>query len=223
MLVKKIPTFNERQHFVTIGNFLHEPNYNAVLYLKEAIWPLIRKQLPKAELHIYGAYVREKVTQLHQEQDGFYIKGFAENANEVMQKARICLAPLRFGAGLKGKLIEAMYNGTPSVMSSIAAEGLFGNLDANGFIADTIENFVNHAVTLYSNETLWKSKQDYGFKIINSRFSKVLHQNNLMHKINAIQANLQAHRLQNFTGQMLQHHSLQSTKYMSKWIEEKNK
>src|SRR5690606_5256469 len=69
----KLSKFKERQHFITIGNFLHEPNYNAVLYLKNTIWPLIKKQLPSAEIHIYGAYASQKVNQLHNEKQGFII------------------------------------------------------------------------------------------------------------------------------------------------------
>ena len=123
------PTFEERTHFVTIGNFLHEPNWNGVLFLKEEIWPLIKKQLPNAELHIYGAYPSPKVTQLHQPKDGFLIKGRADSAKEVMLNAKVCLAPLRFGAGLKGKLIDAMECGTPSVTTTIGAEAMHDNLD----------------------------------------------------------------------------------------------
>ncbi len=112
-----LPKFKERKHFITIGNFLHEPNYDAVLYLKNIIWPLIRQQLPKAEMHVFGAYSSQKVNQLHNEKDGFLIKGFANNVNHVMQKAKGCLAPLQFGAGLKGKIFDAMINGTPCITS----------------------------------------------------------------------------------------------------------
>ena len=76
-----------------------------------------------------------------------------------MQHAKVCLAPIRFGAGLKGKLIDAMKNGTPCVTTSIGAEGMFGNLDANGFVEDNPKLFSNKAMELFKNETLWKSKQ----------------------------------------------------------------
>ncbi|WP_194768064.1 glycosyltransferase [Tamlana sp. I1] len=221
--IKKLPKFENRDHFITIGNFLHEPNYNGVLYLKETIWPLIRKALPKAELHIYGAYASQKVTQLHNEKQGFFIKGFAEDVHEVMQKAKVCLAPLRFGAGLKGKLIDAMQNGTPCVMSSIAAEGMFRDFEANGFIVDDAQAFVDKAVQLYENEELWVEKQSNGFPIINQRFSKVDFQKKFLKQLDDTFLNLQEKRLNNFTGQMLQHHTMQSTKFMSKWIEAKNK
>ncbi|CAH8290068.1 glycosyltransferase involved in cell wall biosynthesis [Mariniflexile fucanivorans] len=221
--IQKLPKFEERNHFVTIGNFLHEPNYNAVLYLKETIWPLIRKQIPKAELHIYGAYASQKVNQLHNEKEGFLIKGFADDVNEVMQHAKVCLAPIRFGAGLKGKLVDAMLNGTPCVTTSMGAEGMFGNLDANGFIENNPEDFTNKVVQLYENENLWNEKQKNGFQIINNRFNKVEFQKKLALILEETTEQLQNKRLNNFTAQMLQHHSMQSTKFMSKWIEEKNK
>ena len=214
--------FDERQHFITIGNFLHEPNYNSILYLKESIWPLIKKQLPKAELHIYGAYASQKVNQLQNNKDGFLIKGFANDVNEVMQNAKICLAPLRFGAGLKGKLIDAMQNGTPCVMTTIAAEGMFGNSQPNGFITDSPEDFANKAVKLYESKPDWKAYQNNGFAIIYKRFQKAEFLEHLYSKIDTISQNLSSHRRNNFTGQLLQHHTLQSTKFMSKWIEAKN-
>ena len=97
--------------------------------------------MPHAELHVYGSYAQQKALQLHQPKEGFYIKGFAENVNSAMQSAKICLAPLRFGAGLKGKLIDAMKNGTPCIMSTIASEGMFGDIEENGCIEDNPEAF----------------------------------------------------------------------------------
>ena len=219
---KQLPKFEAREHFITIGNFLHAPNYDAVLYLKQTIWPLIRQQLPKAELHIYGAYESQKVTQLNNKKDGFLIKGFAKDVNEVMQNAKVCLASLRFGAGLKGKLIDAMQNGTPCVMSSIAAEGMFGNLEANGFIDDNPDAFANKAVELYSNFEIWKQHQENGFKVLNQRFSQLDFEAEFSSHIESLCENLKTHRQQNFIGQLFMHQTMQSTKYMSKWIEAKN-
>lgn len=222
-IINELPNYETRNHFIFIGNFLHEPNYDAVLYLKESIWPLIRKQLPKAELYVYGAYASQKVIQLNNEKEGFIIKGFAENVADIMKQAKICLAPLRFGAGLKGKLIDAMQYGTPCIMTSIAAEGMFGNLEPNGFIEDTPEHFAKSAVQLFHNDALWKAKQENGFDIINKRFQKSEFQKAFILKVRETLEALHDQRLNNFTGQMLQYHTLQSTKYMSKWIEEKNK
>ena len=220
---EQLPSFEARQHFITIGNFLHAPNYDAVLYLKQTIWPLIRKQLPKAKLHIYGAYESQKVTQLNNTKDGFLIKGFAEDVNEVMQKAKVCLASLRYGAGLKGKLIDAMQNGTPSVMTEIAAESMFGNCETNGFIEDNPEAFADKAVSLFTNSEIWEQKQKNGFKVINQRFNRLDFEDEFSTHIAELKHNLKAHHQQNFIGQLLKHQTMQSTKYMSKWIEAKNR
>jgi len=221
--IKQLPNFEARRHFITIGNFLHAPNYDAVLYLKQTIWPLIRQQLPKTELHIYGAYESQKVSQLNNKNEGFLIKGYVEDVNEVMQNAKVCLAPLRFGAGLKGKLIDAMQNGTPCVMSDIAAEGMFGELETNGFVKVDAEAFVEKVILLYNNSEIWKQKQQIGFEVMSQRFDKTNFESDFAKIIAELSNNLNAYRENNFIGQLLMHQSMQSTKYMSKWIEEKNR
>lgn len=221
--VKKSETsFSERKNFISIGNFLHEPNWQTVLQLKK-IWKNIKKQLPEAEIHIYGAYATEKVFQLHNEKEGFIIKGRAENVEYVFNQAKVLLAPIPFGAGIKGKLLESMQFGLPNVTSAVGAEAMHGNLDWNGSITDNETEFVEKAVLLYQDENLWRKSQENGFKIIKNRFKKELFEPHFIHKIQEISENLESHRNQNFLGQILQHHTLQSTKYLSKWIEEKNK
>jgi glycosyltransferase involved in cell wall biosynthesis len=219
----KLPSFENRKDFIFIGNFLHEPNWNAVQYLKEIIWPLIRKQLPQAVLNIYGAYPSQKVLQLHQPKEGFLVKGRAPKAQEVVSGACVVLAPLRFGAGVKGKLIEAMHCGTPSVTTTIGAESMRGDLPWNGFITDNPQVFADEAVQLYNDKKRWLEAQHNGLDIINQRHSKALFVEDFNKQIIVLQTNLQQHRLTNFIGAMLQHHTLSSTKYMSRWIEAKNK
>ena len=221
--VKKPETsFSERKNFISIGNFLHEPNWQTVLQLKK-LWKNIKNQLPEAEIHIYGAYASEKVFQLHNEKEGFIIKGRAENVESVFSQAKVLLAPIPFGAGIKGKLLESMQFGLPNVTSAVGAEAMQGNHDWNGFITDNETEFVEKAVLLYQDENLWQKSQENGFKIIENRFKKELFEPHFIHKIQEISENLESHRNQNFLGQILQHHTLQSTKYLSKWIEEKNK
>jgi len=216
-----IPSFEERNHFVSIGNFLHEPNWQTVLALKKC-WKSIKKQLPEAELHVYGAYVSEKAKQLHNEKEGFLIKGRAESVFEVYSKAKTLLAPIPYGAGLKGKLFEAMQLGLPSVTTKMGAEAMNGNIDWNGFITSDEVDFIEKAIELYTNKNVWETAQKNGYKIIEKRFKKELYQTDFMNQVENLQENLNAHRNQNFLGQILQHQSLQSTKYMSKWIEAKN-
>jgi hypothetical protein len=221
--IQNQPSFEDRNNFVFIGNFLHEPNWNAVQYLKETIWPLIRKQMPNAVLQIYGAYPSQKVLQLHQSKEGFHIMGRANDAQEVVTNARVVLAPLRFGAGIKGKLVEAMQCGTPSLTTTIGAESMCGNLPWNGFIADEAPIFADKALELYQDKTIWLKSQENGFRIIEKRYLKSLFEDDFVRHILKVQVHLKQHRLHNFMGTMLQHHTLTSTKYMSRWIEEKNK
>lgn len=215
--------FEDRKDFIFIGNFVHEPNWNAVQYLNETIWPIIRKEMSEANLLVYGAYPSQKVMQLHQPKKGFQILGRAENAQEVVSKARVVLAPLRFGAGIKGKLLEAMQCGTPSVTTSIGAESMNGDLPWNGFITDNPNEFASKAISLYNDKSIWNSAKNNGIKIIEKRYLKSDFVNEFKEAIGNLETNLKQHRLKNFIGSILQHQSLQSSKYMSKWIEEKNK
>ncbi|CAM1334858.1 glycosyltransferase [Tenacibaculum aestuariivivum] len=215
--------FDERSHFIFIGNFFHAPNVDAVLQLKNEVWQLIRKQIPKAEIHIYGAYATQQINQLHNKKDGFLVKGFATDAMEVVKNAKVVLAPIRFGAGIKGKLTEAMICGTPSVTTNIGSEGMHDNLNWNGFIEDDFNEFANKAVAIYSDENLWKKLQKNGIAIINNIYDKEKIAAPFINQLKKIQENLDEHRTQNFLGSLLQHQMMQATKYMSKWIEAKNK
>jgi O-antigen biosynthesis protein len=220
---KSDKTFSDRQHFVSIGNFHHAPNLDAVKYLKSDIWPLIRKQMPNAELHVYGAYPTQQVLEMNDPSSGFIVKGRAEDAFEVIGNARVLLAPLRFGAGLKGKLLNAMQCGTPNVTSSIGAEAMHGQLPWNGFIADDAAEYAEKAVQLYQDEKLWTEAQQNGSIILKGIFDAGLHSQVFIERLKAIQKNLTKHRSSNFMGQMLKHHTMRSTEYMSKWIEAKNR
>jgi glycosyltransferase involved in cell wall biosynthesis len=217
------PEFEQRTNFMTIGNLLHGPNVDSVLYLKKEIWPLIKKQLPQAQLYIYGNYAPKHILELHNQKQGFYIMGWADSVAHVMQKARVCLAPLRFGAGLKGKLLDAMLYGTPGVTTSIGAEGMYGDLPMPGVIADTPEAFAELSVAIYSNKIKWQQNAQRGVEIIKERYNGKVISRDFMTRLDALKTNLKLHRQAHFIGQILQHQSLQASKYLSKWIEEKNK
>ena len=217
------PEFEQRTNFMTIGNLLHGPNVDSVLYLKKEIWPLIKKQLPQAQLYIYGNYAPKHILELHNQKQGFYIMGWADSVAHVMQKARVCLAPLRFGAGLKGKLLDAMLYGTPGITTSIGAEGMYGDLPMPGVIADTPERFAELSVAIYRDKIKWQQNAQRGVEIIKERYNGKAIAKDFMTRLDALKINLKLHRQSHFVGQILQHHSLQASKYLSKWIEEKNK
>ncbi|MBR7887815.1 glycosyltransferase family 4 protein [Marinomonas sp. A79] len=221
-VLETLKPFEDRQHFISIGNFRHGPNWDAVLHLKADIWPAIRKRLPKAELHIYGAYPPPKATQLHNPKEGFLVKGWAEDAHAVMQQARLCLAPLRFGAGIKGKLVEAMQMGTPSITTSVGAESMHGEWPWNGVITDDIDTFVDAAVSLYNDKTSWQLMQKNGNQLLESRYQASEWQPKLIDRLTLQVTLKETLRQSHFMGLMLRHHTLKSTQYMSQWIELKN-
>lgn len=222
-LADPIPAFNQRSHFVTIGNFRHAPNWDSVLWLKQTIWPLIRKQLPEAELHVYGSYPPKKATELHKPSEGFHLLGWTPDALEVVKQARVMLAPLRYGAGIKGKLAEAMLAGTPSITTSVGAEAMTGGLPWCGTIEDEARAFAKAAITIYQDETLWGESQKRGFDILDHLFNKKRNGDALIKRIKAMLETLPSDRQNNFIGTMLRHHHHRSTEFMSRWIELKNR
>ena len=222
-LTRTNPSFEQRENFISIGNFRHPPNWDSVLWLKQQIWPLIRKKLPNAEIHICGAYPPPKATDLHDAKTGFLVKGWVEDAEEAMTAARVCIAPLRFGAGIKGKLAEAMICSTPSVTTNIGIEGMQTQLPWPGFVENDAINIADAAVKLYQNSNSWQKASDLGLQNAQLLFEQEKHFSALSKCIENLLENKTQHRQNNFIGSMLNHHHHKSTKYMSQWIEAKNK
>ncbi|AWX46072.1 hypothetical protein HME9304_03104 [Flagellimonas maritima] len=219
------PTFEARKDFVSVGNGKHAPNVDSLMVLKGSIWPLIKKALPEAKLFVYGAYLPQQVLEMHNPKEGFYIMGWIEDLEAALQNARVLLAPLRFGAGIKGKLVDAMKNGTPSITTIIGAEGINENSIWNGTITSSMEweGFAEAAVDLYTNKAKWKKAQENGVKIINEIFVKNLWDERLKTHLGTVSNNLDNHRNENIIGKLVQQEALASTKYMAKWIEAKNR
>ena len=227
LMVDSVPAtfvpFEQRQHFLSIGNFRHAPNWDAVLWMKTTIWPLIRQQLPGAQLHVYGAYTPPKATALHNPAQGFHVLNWAEDALAVMSDARICMAPLRFGAGIKGKIADAMLCGTPNVTTPVGAEGMHGDLPWAGAIEQSATAIAAAAVHLYQNAEAWQQAQQNGQNLLAQRYLQGSHGPALVECIEHCRAGLEQHRRNNFTGAMLRHHQHKSTQYMAQWIEAKNR
>lgn len=217
-----VPCYEQRQDFISIGNFRHAPNWDAVLELKQHIWPQLKKRVPGSHLLIYGAYPPKKATQLHNPAQGFIVEGWAENAKHVVCQARVLLAPLRFGAGLKGKLLQAMESGTPSVTTPIGAEGITSAAHWPGSCETDYEKFVDAAATLYTDKRRWITAQQAGFTCLEA-FSPDTYIPDLLTTIHALVSDPHAHRNQLFLQHLLWHQTLSSTKYMSQWIAAKNR
>lgn len=231
-LVYYIPIFSEatklepniyehRNDFCFIGNFYHKPNIDCVTYLKNEIWPLIKIQLPKSNMYVYGAYANQNIYNLQEKKLGFLVKGRVESVRDVLSKHRVLLAPIRFGAGLKGKLLDAMQNGLPSVTTAIGIEGISHENHWNGFVANSPKEFAIAATQLYNDKLSWIQSQITGYKILNSRFNKTLFSKQFQLRLEELALNIIEIRKRNFIGTILFRNQNLATKYMSKWIEAK--
>ncbi len=210
-------SFEDRTDFVFIGNGKHTPNIDAIEYLQKSIWPLISKSLPQAFLHIYGAYLPPKILALNNENKRFLVHGWVEDSKKMMRNARVNLVPLRYGAGLKGKVFLATTCGTPTVLTKIGAEGThLENLsDTIGINANDL---AQKAVALYQDAALWNRSQQQGYRSFRKQFDQKEREEQLIRSLQILKNDLKKHREQNIIGSMLMHHSMASSKYLSKWI-----
>lgn len=215
--------FDKREGFVFIGNFHHRPNVDCVQFLKSEIWPQIHRQSPAVTCHIYGAYCPEHIKQMHKPSDNFLVHGRIGEADTAFQNHRVLLAPLRFGAGLKGKVLKAMQNGMPFVTTSTGAEGIAKAENWPGSVSDNTATNIENSLALHNNPALWKQQQARGWQLLDQKFNSQKFPVNLQKKLLDLHEHLQSHRQQNFVGQLLNHHQHESTKFMARWIEEKNK
>ncbi len=217
-----LPKFEERKGIIFIGNFLHEPNVDAVKWIQCEIWPKIHSLRKELEMHIYGAYPSQQIKELNNEKSKFFVHGRAMDASSVTKQARLSLSPLRFGAGIKGKLIEAMECGTPSITTAIGSEGMADEINWPGEICTTSDDFVESTLKLYDSKELWEEKQQNGFRLLDGRFNKKNYSHDFLNTIQKLSSDLKNHRNISFTGKIFLHQTLMSTKYLSKWIMEKN-
>ena len=216
------PSFEERNHFVFIGNFRHPPNADAVTWLQREVWPLVRQKLPQAELHIYGAYPPKEMMALSNAKQGFVVKGPVKDAIECLSHYRVCLAPLRYGAGIKGKITDSWLAGTPVVTTPIGAEGMHDSLEWGGGIASSPAALAQSSEALFNDPKAWSEAGDHGRQILTHLFNCETQSERLILALLNTQTHLASLRQANFVGAMLWHHSHRSTDFFSRWIELKN-
>lgn len=215
--------FAERQHYVTIGNFNHPPNLDSYRTLINLLWPKIRELSPSgSELHIYGAYSERYQTELARPEIGIRIMGQAKDAVLTLARYRINLAPLRFGAGIKGKILDGWSAGTPVITTSIGAEGMREGEIFGGRIADRIDQFVVKASECYQNEASWQTLAEAGRRLISSKFAPASIEQRFITALESARREQLTRRNANIFGAILQYQKNRSTEYFSRWIEGKN-
>lgn len=145
--------FTDRSDIIFVGGYQHTPNVDAVFYFVSEIMPLLRKQLPGVRFYAVGSRPPADMQALASED--VIITGFVENLSPLLEKMRVSVAPLRYGAGIKGKIGTAMAVGLPVVATSLAAEGMSLIDGEHILIADGTEVFADAVIKMYRGSTLW--------------------------------------------------------------------
>jgi GT2 family glycosyltransferase len=145
--------FCERKDIIFVGGYQHPPNVDAVQYFVKEIMPLLRIQLPGVRFYVVGSMVPSVIEALASED--VIITGFVEDLNPLLDKMRVSVAPLRFGAGIKGKIGSAMAVGLPVVATPLAVEGMSLSDGENILVADGAKAFADAITKLYKDEALW--------------------------------------------------------------------
>ena len=215
--------YHKRSGYFFIGNGLHKPNIDAIKCLYFSIWPLIKKQHKLADIYIYGAYLPQQIQELHKPNIGFHIIGEVKDVKTPFTKHRVNLVPLRFGAGIKGKILEGFVYGCPHITTSIGKEGMDYTGNWPGKVAHKSVEFAQMAVTLYQDKVQWQTLKSEGYELIDQSFERSVYEIKFLECLTQISNSLAEHRGKNFIGMLLQEQQFQASKYMSLWITEKNK
>jgi GT2 family glycosyltransferase/predicted nucleic acid-binding Zn-ribbon protein len=159
----KISDFDSRENMMFIGNFQHPPNVDAASYLLEEIFPKIQNKLPNIQLYVIGPNPPDSIKK-HQS-DSIHILGYVKNIDEYFNKCRVMLSPLRFGAGVKGKITQSITRGLPTITTSIGVEGIGLTDNENCMIADDANSFAEKVIKIYNDPFLWQKISTNGLKI----------------------------------------------------------
>lgn len=161
--------FEERRHIVFLGGYGHPPNVDAAQHFARDVFPRIRERIPDVEFHIVGANPPDSLRELRQE--GVRVRGYVPDLGEVFDACRLCVAPLRYGAGIKGKVAMAMSYGVPSVASPVAVEGMELEDGRHVVVAEGPEAMAHAVVDLYHDRERWEAISDAGMAFLEDHYS----------------------------------------------------
>ncbi|AGP83286.1 glycosyltransferase [Alteromonas mediterranea MED64] len=163
------PHFHEREGIAFLGGYNHKPNTEAVEYMVKEVMPKLKAQRPDITFFIYGSKMPEHFKDF--ESENVKVKGFAKTLDGVYHDHKIFIAPLLSGAGIKGKVLDALAFATPTILTSIAAEGTGLTNGINTLIADDVDEWVEAIIKLYDDEKLWKQFSENSEILAKENFS----------------------------------------------------
>lgn len=161
--------FEQRAGLLFVGGFQHVPNVDAAIWLIEEIFPRVRKQLPDVELHLIGSRMPPEIADISV--PGVRVHGFVPDLDPFLESCRLSVAPLRYGAGVKGKVNQAMSHGLPVIATNCAAEGMFLKHGRDVMIGDSAEDFAAATLQAYTDSELWLRLSNGGLANVEQQFS----------------------------------------------------
>lgn len=163
--------YKDREDLLFIGGFDHLPNQDSVKWFVQEIFPAILKKNPAVQFHIVGARMPEQLKNKLQESKNVNVHGFVEDVSELFTKAKVFVCPLRFGAGVKGKIGQAIEYGVPVVSTDIGVEGMHLEHDKSCLVANDAKQFAKETLRLYEDVILWEKLQAQARKSLEKNFS----------------------------------------------------
>lgn len=167
---KPASNFSKRKGVMFIGSYSHLPNKDGLIWFVENVWPLILRAEPKLSFTIIGSNMPTDL--FAQEKASVKVLGFVEDPSDNFESSRVFVAPLRFGAGIKGKILQSIEYGLPVVTTSVGAEGMFLEDNKTAMIADDPEDFAKKLLEIYTNKTLWENVSRQSQKVLTDHFSR---------------------------------------------------
>ena len=190
--------FSLRHDFLFIGGFQHTPNIDAVIFFLEKIYPLVREHLSDAKFYIIGDKAPPEVVAMAT--DNVVVTGLQPDVQPFFESVKLSVAPLRYGAGIKGKINQSMGFGVPVVATSLAVEGIPLTDREDILIADEPEDFARALIELYESEELWNRLSTNGIKTTKAHYSVSAARKRLNRLLSDKHANLpQGRRLRTLT------------------------
>jgi glycosyltransferase involved in cell wall biosynthesis len=168
-IVEAPPAYEERKDIIFVGVFGHPPNVDAVLWFAKKIWPHIHREIPDMVFHVVGNYPPLSITKLHGS-DNIRIHGYVKDLAPLLASVRTAVAPLRYGAGIKGKVGLAMGAGVPNVCTTMAVEGMNVRDGEEALLADSVDDFAAAVIRLYSDPDLWRRVAMAGRRLAHERY-----------------------------------------------------
>jgi len=161
--------WSERKDIFFVGGYQHPPNVDAAIWFVNSIWPHVREQMPEVDFHLIGSKAPEKVSTLRGE--GVHFHGHVKSLEPWLDGCRLAVAPLRYGAGVKGKVNMSMSRGQPVVATPMAVEGMFVTSGKEVLVAESERDFADAIVRLYQDEQLWNQISEAGMDNVRQYFS----------------------------------------------------